>query len=67
MLLPQKNVDFETAHRTLLKVWATWDWKRCWGWDFPWVAMSAARLNEPKLAIDALLIDAGSKNNYDER
>lgn len=67
MLPPMENVDSETAHRTLFKVWATWDWKRCWGWDFPWVAMSAARVGEPKLAVDALLIDAGTKNNYDER
>ena len=67
MLPQQKSVDFETAHRTLLKVWSTWDWRRCWGWDFPWTAMAAARLGEPKLAIDALLKDAGSKNHYDER
>ena len=47
MLPPQKDVDRETAHRTLLKVWTTWDWRRCWGWDFPWTAMAAARLGKP--------------------
>lgn len=67
MLPAVKGVDRETAHRTLLKVWNTWDWKRCWGWDFPWFAMAAARLGEPKLAVDALLKDAGTKNYYDER
>lgn len=67
MLPPQKNVDKETAHRTLLKIWDTWNWERCWGWDFPWTAMAAARLGEPSLAIDALLKDAGTKNYYDER
>jgi hypothetical protein len=67
MLPPQKSVDFETAHRTLLKVLETWDWKRCWGWDFPWSAMAAARVGEPNLAIDVLLKDADTKNNYDER
>lgn len=67
MLPSLKNVDRETAHRTLLEIWSTWDWRRCWGWDFPWVAMAAARLNEPNIAIDALLKDAGSKNYYDER
>ena len=67
MLPPQKSVDFETAHRTLLKVLETWDWKRCWGWDFPWTAMAAARVGEPNLAIDVLLMDADTKNNYDER
>ena len=67
MLPSQETVDFETAHRSLLKVWESWDWKRCWGWDFPWTAMAAARLGEPQLAIDALFKEAGSKNNYDER
>jgi hypothetical protein len=67
MLPPQKSVDLETAHRTLLKVLETWDWKRCWGWDFPWTAMAAARVGEPNLAIDILLKDADTKNNYDER
>jgi hypothetical protein len=67
MLPPVADIDRETAHRTLLKVWTTWDWKRCWGWDFPWMAMSAARLGEPNLAIEALLKEAGTKNFYDER
>lgn len=67
MLPPVEGVDRETAHRTLLKIWQTWDWKRCWGWDFPWFAMAAARLGEPKLAVDALLKDAGTKNFYDTR
>lgn len=67
MLPPQKNIKYETAHNSLLKVMETWDWKRCWGWDFPWAAMAAARLGEPKLAIDALFIEAGTKNHYDER
>ncbi|MDI1251329.1 MAG: hypothetical protein PSV13_20885 [Lacunisphaera sp.] len=67
MLPSLEGVDRATAHRTLLKVWTTWNWKRCWGWDFPWVAMAAARLGEPKLAVDALLMEAGTKNNYDQR
>jgi len=67
MLPPIEGVDRDTAHRTLLKVWHTWEWKRCWGWDFPWMAMAAARAGEPKLAVDALLKDASTKNRYDER
>jgi hypothetical protein len=67
MLPPVEGVDRETAHRTLLEVWRTWDWNRCWGWDFPWTAMAAARLGEPQLAVDALLKNAGDKNRYDER
>lgn len=67
MLPPIAGVDRETAHRTVLKVWKTWDWKRCWGWDFPWLAMAAARVGEPEIAVEALLKDAGGKNHYDVR
>lgn len=67
MLPPVEGVDPAIAHRTLLKVWQTWDWNRCWGWDFPWTAMAAARLGEPRIALDALLKDAGDKNQYDIR
>jgi len=62
-----EGVDGATAKRTVLKVWQTWDWQRCWGWDFPWMAMAAARVGEPRLAVDALLQDAGGKNHYDMR
>ena len=67
MLPPVEGVDRETAHRTVLKVWQAWDWKRCWGWDFPWMAMAAARVGEPQLAVEALLKDAGDRNGYDVR
>jgi hypothetical protein len=67
MLPPLERVDRETAHRTVLKVWQTWDWTKCWGWDFPWMAMAAARVGEPQIAVEALLKDAGTKNRYDER
>jgi hypothetical protein len=67
MLSPMEGVDRKTAHRTVLKVWETWDWTKCWGWDFPWMAMAAARVGEPQIAIEALLKNAGSKNHYDTR
>jgi hypothetical protein len=67
MLPPVEGVDSETARRTVLKVWQCWDWNRCWGWDFPWMAMAAARVGEPQLAVDALLKDAGDRNGYDVR
>lgn len=67
MLPPIAGVDAETAHRTVLKVWQAWDWRRCWGWDFPWMAMAAARVGEPQIAVEALLKDAGDRNRYDER
>ncbi len=67
MLPPMESVDGETAHRTVLKVWQTWDWKKTWGWDFPWMAMAAARVGEPQLAVDALLLESEDKNSYDAR
>jgi hypothetical protein len=53
-VLPGRKVDRETMRRTLRKVFAEWKWADTWGWDFPMVAMTAASLNEPALAIDAL-------------
>lgn len=67
MLPSIEGVDQETAHRTVLKVWQTWDWKKCWGWDFPWMAIAAARVGEPQIAVEALLKDAGDRNQYDFR
>ncbi len=52
------TIDPATAHRTVLEVLRTWSWKSCWGWDFPWMAMAAARVGEPGKAIDILLHDA---------
>jgi len=43
-LLPGAGVDRETMRRTLRKVFAEWRWADAWGWDFPMVAMTAARL-----------------------
>lgn len=57
-MLQGDGVNRETMRRTLDKVKATWDFNRTWGWDFPMLAMCAARLNEPDRAIDFLLTDA---------
>lgn len=55
-MLPGDGADPQIMRATLHKVWATWDWARkSWGWDFPLVAMTAARCGEPELAIEALL------------
>jgi hypothetical protein len=43
---------------TLEKVLQTWQWDRCWGWDFPMAAMTAARVGRPDLAIDALMTNS---------
>jgi hypothetical protein len=63
LLPPTRHVDRETMRRTLDWIWANWDWPDTWGWDYPMVAMSAARLGQPERAIDALLRDT-SKNVY---
>ena len=66
MLPPTEGVERETAHRTVLKVWEKWNWNRCWGWDCPWMAMAAARVGEPRLAVEALLKDS-TRNQFDTR
>ena len=45
--------------RTLDKVLETWNFDRTWGWDFPMLAMCAARLGEPARAVDFLLHPSG--------
>ncbi|WP_340402114.1 glycoside hydrolase family 65 [Paenibacillus sp. FSL H8-0079] len=62
-LLPGSLIDPVIMRNTLLKVKECWDWESAWGWDFPMCAMTAARLNEPELAMDFLLMDA-TKNTY---
>ncbi len=54
-MLPGDGVDRETARRTLDKIMETWQWNRTWGWDFPMLAMMAARLGETERAVDLLM------------
>lgn len=54
-MLPGDGVDPETFRSTLKKVVATWNFDRTWGWDFPMLAMAAARSGYPDLAVDLLL------------
>ena len=49
--------------KTLLQIEKTWDWPSTWGWDYPLLAMTAARLGLPEKAIDFLLLDT-PKNRY---
>ncbi|MGA2140237.1 MAG: glycoside hydrolase family 65 [Verrucomicrobiia bacterium] len=62
-MLPGPGVDPETMRRTLHWIWDNWNWPDTWGWDYPMVAMCAARLGEPERAVDALLLDT-PKNHY---
>jgi hypothetical protein len=61
-LLPGEGVDRKTMRRTLNAVQSHWDLRQTWGWDFPMMAMTAARLHEPEKAIDLLFYDA--PNNH---
>ena len=61
--VPGPQIDFPTMRNTLDWVWQNWNWPQTWGWDYPLVAMTAARLGEPDRDIDALLLDT-PKNHY---
>jgi hypothetical protein len=57
------RVERETMKRTLHKVLETWKFADTWGWDYPMIAMTAARVGEPETAIDALMLDT-PKNRW---
>ncbi len=63
MLPKSPLVDEATMLRTFDSVTQRWDWKTTWGWDYPLMAMTAARLGQPAKAMDALMMDA-PKNHY---
>ncbi len=54
-MLPGDGVDRPTMDKTLEKVHQEWKLHETWGWDFPMLAMAAARLGESERAIDYLL------------
>jgi len=62
-VLPGEGVDRETMRRTLRTVMKSWQWPATWGWDYPMTAMTAARLGEREMAVDALLMES-PKNRY---
>lgn len=58
------DVDRATMARTLDAVLQDWDWEtKIWGWDYPMIAMTAARLGRPETAVEILLRD-GPNNRY---
>jgi hypothetical protein len=63
MLPATPMIDPSIMSRTLDDVLAKWNWKSTWGWDYPVMAMSAARLGQPDKAVDMLLMEA-PKNEY---
>lgn len=54
-MLPGDGVGRATMARTLDRVDETWKFDQIWGWDFPMLAMCAARLGRPEKAVDYLL------------
>lgn len=54
-MLPGDGVDISVMDKTLSKVHNTWKLNDTWGWDFPMLAMCAARLSHPDKAVDYLL------------
>lgn len=54
-MLPGDGVDEKTFKKTLDQVYSTWNFGHVWGWDFPMLAMAAARTGNPNWAIDFLL------------
>ncbi len=62
-MLPCPGIDRPMMRATLKEVLQSWDWPSTWGWDYPLVAMTAARLGEPDLAVDALMMPV-VKNTY---
>ena len=50
-MLGGDRVDRDTMRRTLSKVIKQWQWDKTWGWDYPLMAMTAARLGERKGAV----------------
>jgi hypothetical protein len=56
-------IDPNVMKRTLDQVMKSWDWPSTWGWDYPVLAMTAARLGEPERAVDALFLES-PKNRY---
>jgi hypothetical protein len=57
-LFGSDRLDPETMRRTLRATEANWDLRQTWGWDFPMLAMVAARLGEPDTALGWLFNEA---------
>ena len=63
--LPGDGVDIEAFRRTFYRVLESWQMDRIWGWDYPMLAMAAARLGDPETAVD-LLCTTAHKFAFDE-
>jgi hypothetical protein len=59
--IPGDRIDVAAMRRTFDAVEQNWDVRQTWGWDFPMMAMTAARIGEPEKAVKWLFADL--KNN----
>ena len=57
------KIDTTIMRNTYNEILDKWQWDTTWGWDYPLMAMSAARLGMPEKAVDALFMDV-QKNRY---
>jgi hypothetical protein len=63
-MLPETDiVDQKVLGASLDTIQKKWNWKTCWGWDYPLLAMSAAAIGRPDQAVDFLMMEA-PKNRY---
>ncbi|MDR3366891.1 MAG: hypothetical protein LBO71_08000 [Prevotellaceae bacterium] len=74
MLPMSRLIRKDYMENTLNWIWDGWNWDKTWGWDFPMVAMNAARMGNPEKAVAALLMDKrtntyliGGNNYQDDR
>ncbi|HOM75497.1 MAG TPA: hypothetical protein PKV53_10540 [Anaerohalosphaeraceae bacterium] len=63
VLPPTPAVDAAVMKKTAQWVYDNWQWADTWGWDYPMLAMTAARVGLPELAVEAFFIDS-KKNLY---
>lgn len=63
MLPPSPEVDPKVLEKSLDALWTKWDWPSTWGWDYPMLAMSAARMKRPDWVVDYLSMKT-VKNTY---
>ena len=56
-ILPwSSQMNHRVMQNTLNWIWDNWNWDKTWGWDYPMVAMNAARMGDPEKAVGALLM-----------
>ncbi|MCW9705299.1 hypothetical protein [Fodinibius salsisoli] len=63
MLPSAELVDESIMTNTYHEIEDHWIWESTWGWDYPMIAMAAAKLDMPEKAVDALFMDM-NKNTY---